>query len=216
MHGQVARYTFLAILATTLAAAGCGSSSRRDGLQPGVSQASARKRLVQVEHDATLSVLHVPVQSPRADASRPSTRGATKRPATGNANPQSPRRASRPREAARLTATYRVTLKGGDALIPPGPYPHATGSVVLRIYGHTETCWKFIALRGVTDPRLAGIALGANGAQGLVSMFTTEFQTHGCQARIPATTIKTIERHPQQYSILVEDRHYAPSLAGEL
>jgi hypothetical protein len=205
-----------AILAVTIALAGCGSSPRpRNGILPGVTKIAATQRIQKLEHELTLG-------SPEAQgvrATRPPHPAATRDagpPARAVALHVSLPRPRRPYAAGPLTATYRVTLRGGDALTPPGPYPRASGNVVLRIYGHTETCWNFGYLRAIKGPRLAGIALGADGSRGIISMFTTTFARHGCQTGIPASTLMSVERHPTQFSVVVEDHNYFPSLVGTL
>ena len=206
-----------AILATAFAAAACGGSSR-PGHQPTSdgSQTAHKGRLEQVEHEASLRILATAEHSPTGEQTATPPSAAQQHRATGPGPHVSLPPPDRPYAAGPLTAVYRATLKGGAALIPPGPYPHASGRVTVKVYGHTETCWLFIHLHGVTRPRLAGIALGANGAQGLVSFFTTTFTTHGCQTGIPASTLKAVHRDPHGFAVIVEDHHYVASLAGEL
>ena len=213
------RVTLIAILATILTAAGCGGSGHpnRGALPKGTTTAAVKQRLEQIERKASVDSLDA------GSRAAPLTRGgrsrSTKRtprvsrPVVLHVSIPPPRR---PYAAGRLTATYRVTLRGGAALTPPGPYPHASGSVVLKIYGHTETCWAFRELQGIKGPTLSGVASGANGARGLISGFATTFAVHGCETGIPAGTLTAVERHPGQYSVLVEDRHYYPSLVGAL
>jgi hypothetical protein len=208
----------IAVLATALAAVGCGGSARPDGgALRGLSKPAARARLEQLERQASLTSLGSPPRrAPAIEVRRrrraPRAISAPRTVALRVASPP-PRR---PYAGGPLTATYHITLRGGDALVPPGPYPNASGSVLLRIYGHTETCWTFRNLQGVRGPRLAGIALGADGAQGIISLFTPTFAAHGCQTDIPASTLKSVQRRPRQYSVLVEDHSYVPSLVGAL
>jgi len=207
-----------AIIATTVAGAGCGGASHElHATPPGTSTTAVKHRVEHLEHEVSLRAL--------TDAPNDSRGNGAAETAARSHPPQTTRTVSshpslppprRPYAAGPLTATYRTTLRGGDALAPPGPYPRASARVVVRIYGRTETCWTFRHLHGVKGPRLAGLALGANAHQGLITFFTTTFATRGCETGIPSSTLRAVERQPHNFSVLIEDHNYTPSLVGEL
>jgi hypothetical protein len=128
-----------------------------------------------------------------------------------------------PGAAGRLTARYRVRMVSQQPTARVSER-YASGMITLRLYGHTEICWKISHTRGLYLPQRIEVWMlspylflpGHPLRPEPYEPFGGPYARNACETGLIARTNRLVERDPRQYLIGIADARFSPAIGGRL